>query len=118
MKIQILGTEYDVIVKKYDEDGEFKRLSCDGYCDSHCKLIVVCNMATYPGWEFETAEKTILAQKDTLRHEIVHAFLNESGLQHSTANYTGGWAKFEEMIDWIALQSPKMHKAFLDAGAL
>ena len=40
MVVNILGTEYTVTVKKYDEDEVFARLSIDGYCDSWTKQIV------------------------------------------------------------------------------
>lgn len=74
MKLNILGTEYAVVVKKYDEDEAFARLNIDGYCDGLIKKIVVCDMATYKGWEHEPAETIEAAQRETLRHEIVHAF--------------------------------------------
>lgn len=118
MKINILGTEYTVIVKKYDEDEVFERQSIDGYCDGHTKEIVVCDMHTYKGWEHESEATISAVQKEILRHEIVHAFFNESGLQDSTFAYDGGWAKNEEMVDWIALQAPKMFAVFKEAGCL
>ena len=37
MKLNILGTEYAVVVKKYDEDEAFARLNIDGYCDGLIK---------------------------------------------------------------------------------
>ena len=54
----------------------------------------------------------------TLRHEITHAFLNESGLQNDTSVPGSGWATNEEMVDWIAIQFPKMKKAFEEADCL
>ena len=118
MKIQILGTEYEIIVKKYDEDESFKKDSIDGYCSSYSKQIVVCDMSTKERWGDATEHEALVATKQTIRHEIVHAFLSESGLAESSAQYSGGWATFEEMVDWIAIQAPKMHQAFVDAGAL
>ena len=52
-----------------------------------------------------------------MRHEITHAFLNESGLD-ANASDTDCWAKNEEMVDWFAIQSPKIYKAFNEVGAL
>ena len=118
MKLNILGTEYAVVVKKYDEDEASARLNIDGYCDGLIKKIVVCDMATYKGWEHEPAETIEAAQRETLRHEIVHAFFNESGLASSSFGIEGPWAKNEEMVDWIALQGPKIYKVWEDAGAL
>lgn len=118
MTVNILGTEYTITVKKYEEDEAFERLSIDGYCDGHIKAIVVCDMSTYKGWENEPPETIEISQKQTLRHEIVHAFFSESGLADSSNPTLGAWAKNEEMVDWIALQGPKIYKAWQEAGAL
>lgn len=118
MNVNILGTEYTIEKKNYVDEPDFKARSIDGYCDSITKEIVVCDMVTYPGWENEKSSRIALVEKETLRHEIVHAFLNESGLQESASQHTGAWAKHEEMIDWIAIQFPKILKAFESVGAL
>lgn len=118
MKINVLGTEYTITIKKYDEDEAFERRSIDGYCDGLIKQIVVCEMSTYKGWEHEPPETIAVSQKETLRHEIVHAFFDESGLGSSSIRVDGAWAKNEEMVDWIALQGPKIFKAWQEAGAL
>ena len=119
MKIlSILGAEYDIKVREYGEDEAFERRSIDGYCDSMTKQIVVCDMATYKGWEHESAETAAAAQRQTLRHEIVHAFYHESGLSDSSFVYDGPWANNEEMVDWFANQGPKIYAAWREAGAL
>lgn len=114
--IGILGTQYTIEIKKYDEDEAFSQQSLIGYNDRYAKHIVVCDMTTYPGWENEPPEKCEKVQKETMRHEIMHAFLHESGLSDNTFAYDGGWAKNEEMIDWFAIQEPKIHEAFRSAG--
>lgn len=118
MKVNILGTDYQILVKKYDEDEVFERRSIDGYCNGLTKEIVICDMHTHKGWEYETKETIKVCHKEILRHEIVHAFLNESGLQDSTFTYDGGWAKNEEMVDWIALQGLKLYEAWKSADAI
>ncbi len=118
MKVNILGTEYSIVVKKYDEEEAFERRSIDGYCDGYTKKIVICDMNTYKGWEHEEKITIEEAQKATLRHEIVHAFFNECGLMDSTFAYDGGWSKNEELIDWIALQGIKIYKAWQEVGAI
>lgn len=117
MKVNVLGTEYTIIVKKYSEDETFKRMGCNGYCGSLMKEIVLCDMGTYPDWENETPEELDAQKKETLRHEIVHAFFNESGLAYSS-NQADAWARNEEMVDWFAIQGPKIYKAWQEAGAL
>lgn len=42
-----------------------------------------------------------------IRHELVHAFILESGLCECCT-----WAENEELVDWIARQFPKMNKVF------
>ena len=118
MKINVLGTAYEIIVKKHDEDEAFKRKEICGYCDGYKKQLVVCDPATFEGWENEDAETVSIAKRETIRHEIVHAFLEESGLASSTLQYDGGWAKCEEMIDWIAMQGPKIYAAWKEAEAV
>lgn len=117
MKINVLGTDYTVTVKKYDEDETFKRYGANGYCSCTNSEIVLCDMATFPDWEHETDQARENQMKTTLRHEIVHAFLGESGLS-ANSNESVAWARNEEMVDWFALQGPKIYKAWQEAGAL
>ena len=116
--VNVLGTVYTIAVKKYNEDEAFARRSIDGYCDGQTKKIVVCDMATYKGWKHEPPDTVAAAQKQTLRHEIAHAFFYESGLADSSFTYDGPWAKNEELIDWLAYQGPKIYRAWEEAGAV
>ena len=118
MRVNILGTEYTIEVKKYTEDDAFERNRFDAYHDGYQKKIVTCDMRTYPGWDNEEEETIQECMKQTLRHEITHAFLHESGLAESTMQSPRGWAKNEEMIDWIAFQGPKIYKSWQEAGAI
>lgn len=55
--------------------------------------------------------------KKVKRHEIIHAFLFESGL--SECSYKSDeWAKNEEMVDWFAHQGLKLYKAWKEADAI
>ena len=118
MIVNILGTEYKIIVKKYQEDESFEKNSIAGYCDGYAKEIVICDMTTYKGWELEPEKTAKIAQKETLRHEIVHAFLWESGLSDNTRPTECGWARNEEMVDWIALQGTKIYRAWKECDAI
>ena len=66
----------------------------------------------------DSAESQETYRKKTLRHEITHAFLNESGLTDCSSVPSNGWAKHEEMIDWFAIQSPKIFKVFQELDIL
>ena len=116
MQVNILGTPYEINVKKYDEDEAFNQLI--GYCDGYTKEIVVCDMRTHKDFTTEKTETCLACQKATLRHEIVHAFLDESGLMSSACEVVGAWCKNEEMVDWIALQGIKIYKAWQEADAI
>ena len=43
---------------------------------------------------------------------------DQSGLADSALNPDMAWSKNEEMVDWFALQGPKIYKAWQEAGAV
>lgn len=107
-KVDILGSEWDI---KFGSEKEFPDLAeMDGYTDSSTKEIIVDDMKTSQGQIGAMADIESY-QKQVVRHEIVHAFLAESGLE-SCSNKAENWATNEEMVDWFAIQSPKIFKVF------
>jgi len=63
------------------------------------------------------ADKIKRYQNKIARHEIVHAFLYESGLDcNSLKQYN--WAENEEMVDWFAIQGPKIFKIYKELDIL
>ncbi len=118
MTVNILGTPYRIVKKKYADEPYFAEQSIDGFCDALLKEIVYCDMLTFPGWEKEPQERIKISEKTTIRHEIVHAFFNESGLQQNSFTVERAWAKNEEIVDWLALQGPKIYAAWKEADAL
>ncbi len=111
-KISILGTKYTIKKKKFCDEPLFDKRNIDGYCDGRMKEIVYCDMTTHPDLLSEPEEYCKLCEKATLRHEIIHAFFDESGLMESSARFQQGWSQNEEMVDWFALQCPKIFKIF------
>lgn len=109
--VNILGTEYGVYLDvEMDNDELLKQ--CTGYCDKTTKRIIIGNMeGCNLGDEAEF-------RKYCLRHEIVHAFLFESGIAADTVWDIEGQEHPEHMVEWIAMQFPKMIKAFQAVGAL
>lgn len=105
MKINILGTYYTIQYKKLGVE------EIDGYCDYTSKEIVIRSDNENGVNDFESL------QKKQLRHEIIHAYLSESGLQ-SNFEHANRWGHEETMIDWIAIQFPKMLKTFEKTGCL
>ena len=116
--VNVLGTTYTIEVLAYSDDPAFMKSNIDGYCEQGTHRIVIGDLHTWPGWEDESDEFIEAAMKHTLRHECIHAGYNESGLQDSSAVYNGPFAKNEEMIDWWAIQGPKVYKMWEEAGAL
>lgn len=118
MDVDILGTTYKIIIKKISEDEDLKNRRLSGRCNRFHHEIIVADMeeTEYFG-ELTETEKTEY-KKEVLRHEIVHAYLNESGLVNNAHVFGLGWATNEEMVGWIALQFPKMIDTFRQAGAI
>lgn len=107
MKVNVLGTEYNLI--ESNEANDERLNGRDGYCDTSTKECVVDEMqGTEPGMKKNMPEY----KKAVIRHELIHAFLFESGLDICS------WAENEELVDWIAIQFPKMLKAFIEAGCV
>lgn len=117
MTINILGTDYTVEYRNYEEDPCFSKQDISGYCAGRRHTIVVGLMRTFPNFEGESCETISSIEHEILRHEIVHAFLYESGLDASSAK-CDSWAINEEMVDWFALQGPKIFTAWKEAGVL
>ncbi len=99
-KVNVLGTEYVIKVRKLEEDEKLKENNCSGYMDYSIKTIVI---AEYED-DIRNCANMQSFYNTILRHELVHAFLYESGLHQET------WACNEEMVDWIALQIEKIVK--------
>lgn len=116
--VNILGTEYTIEKKSFKDDPAFEKQNIDGYCDGQMKKIVHCDMTTHPIMSDETEEYCKACERHTLKHEIVHAFFNESGLMESSARFRDGWSQNEEMVDWFAIQSPKIFKVFEELNIL
>lgn len=118
MKVNILGTEYTIETHKISEDETMKKNQWSGYCDEEKKLIVVADMTEKEFINIDGTEAQERYRRKTLRHEIVHAFLNESRLSDNSNQYGGAWAKNEEMVDWFAIQSSKIFAIYQNLGIL
>ena len=112
MKVNILGTEYSIETNKASDDSYLEKNKLAGYCGEESKLIVIADMTEEKYFSDMDEKEQEAYRKRTLRHEIMHAFLNESGLSDSSNQYGGAWAKNEEMVDWFAIQSPKIFAVY------
>lgn len=107
--VHILGTEYKILI--IDENDYRYCRDADGWCDTQAKEILLFNYTQ----SVDSIKDLVAYQNKVLRHEIVHAFLYESGVWQNSLSCES-WAKNEEMVDWISIQEPKLHKAFKEAG--
>lgn len=117
-KINILGTEYTIETHKVSDDSYLEKNKLAGYCGEDSKLIVIADMSEEKYFPEMGEKEQEVYRKRTLRHEIMHAFLNESGLSDSSNHYDGPWANNEEMVDWFAIQSPKIFKVYSELDIL
>ena len=100
MQVDVLGTSYSIRQSNKVENLNLE--GADGYCDHSTKTIVIDTFKDSPG----SLEDLDEYRKQVTRHEVIHAFLFESGLDSSS------WARNEEIVDWFAIQFPKLLKAF------
>lgn len=109
MEANILGEIYKVETLNREEDTALIDGDVGGYCDSTSRRIVVRNL----GEDYAVDDVDTLTKRN-LRHEIIHAFLYESGLGDNFEHNRLG--QEETMVDWIALQFPKIAKVFKELG--
>lgn len=110
MQINILGSPWNIYYRSPKDDKTLKDGGFDGYCDKTTRTIVVTSENGNLG-DFK------IYQKAVLRHEIIHAFMYESGLG-SSWQHAEQFGHDETAIDWIAMQFPKLLQAFKEAKAL
>lgn len=102
MTINILGTEYTIKNSTEKNDKNLKTMA--GYMDATTKEIVIKT-----DYEDEPNKVNNLNYhiQEVIRHEIIHAFFYESGLWDSS-----DYGMNETLVDWIAIQIPKIVKVF------
>lgn len=97
------------IIKDANTEEYPKLKNCDGYTDFSIKRIVVA--------DFEKDESSVedleWYKKKVLRHELVHAFIHESGLAENCS-----WARDEVLTDWVAMQFEKMLGVFIELNCI
>ena len=106
IEVDILGSKYSIVKSDKTKDAALESLS--GYCDPTVNKIVIDTFKpdTFSKEDLEKYENEVI------RHELIHAFLTESGLSDSS------WAANEEIVDWFAIQSPKILKVFEELNVI
>ena len=105
--INILGNNWKVVLK--DSDSDENLIGSDGYTEPSVKEIVLRRNNENGLKNFKNV------QAKQLRHEIIHAFLYESGLSSNWQHYSN-WGHDETFIDWFAIMYPKINKVYKELG--
>ena len=109
--VDVLGTTYRIFLDiPKERDKLFE--TCDGYCDKTSKRIAISDFAD------TNLDDPAEYRKYCIRHELIHAFLFESGIGGCTLWDVEGEEHPEHMVEWMGLQFPKLLKAFQTVDAL
>lgn len=109
--VNILGTDYCIEERSKDEDTMLK--SSDGYTDKTSHKIVLDALNNRDDSFVDHVDQY---KQQVLRHEIIHAYLFESGLSGNANYQIDGQEHPEMLVDWFAIQYPKIRKTFEEAG--
>lgn len=116
--VNILGTDYTIIIVNNKDSKEYIEGDlddCDGSCMDNANLIYVKGIPLISEPEFSNDINDNNMFNMVLRHEIIHAFMNECGLRQCSAAVEA-WAENEEMVDFFAFQIPKIYKVYKELG--
>lgn len=107
IKTVILGRDY--VIREATPGTDPVLVHNDGYCDAS---VGVCVINALEQREPDSLQDMNAYKRKVMRHEIIHAFLAESGLQGHC-----DWA-CKEMVDWLAVQFPKIAGVFSTTGCM
>ena len=107
--VNILGSQVTVECRTEEQDPRIRGIS--GFYDWTTHSIVLEDMVQ--GESLAEIGNYREYMNKVLRHEVIHAFMQESGL-HEAATFDD--SHFEQMVDWVAIQYPKIQKVFNELG--
>ena len=106
--VNILGTEYTIW---FDAPDEELPEGADGCMDQSIRVIKIAKLEQ----NRESVQDMDAYRRKVLRHEVIHAFLYESGMWNNSGS-SECWGMDETITDWIAIQFPKILAAFIQLG--
>lgn len=112
MTVNIQGATYKIEYVSAKDDPIIATQG-DAYCDWTTKRIVLQDPKEFNG----DLGNPKAYWKKVLRHEIIHAFVYESGLMDNSCS-SNSWATNEEMVDWFAIIASKIIKVWKEVGCL
>ena len=99
-EVYILGTKYQI---KFCDSSHMFEDDNTGECDRYNKIIKI-NMDLFDESDKSNTENMIAFYRKTLRHEMIHAFFHEMGLDC--------YSEDEYLVDALAIIFPKMEQTF------
>lgn len=106
--INILGTEYRIMTQTEEENRKLR--NANAICEVYDKTIILNGSIQQDEDSYDNFDAF---RRKVLRHELIHAFFAESGLRNNS-----DFAENEELVDWIAIQFPKIAKVFSELNIL
>ena len=97
--INIFGTDYNF---KFDNLNNPDLAQNDGICKIYDKEIIVREAKYLPGEKEESRKNR---QDHVIRHELIHAVAQETGVKYGDN---------EDLVDWIAHIIPIVNKAYTE----
>lgn len=97
-RVKILGETYKVDTNCKELVGS----GADGMCKMYSKEIKIIP-AEFMLENEDKLEEKIERYKEVVRHEVIHAFLSENGLDD--------YSRDEKIVQWFAMQLPKINMA-------
>lgn len=97
MTINVLNEQYEYMESDLNNP---ELAEADGLCQLFDKVIILRKEEYLSGFSPKAKQRR---REDVIRHELVHAFAQESGVQYG---------ENEELVDWIARMIPKINEAF------
>lgn len=100
MNIDILGQEYNLRLLTEKEFPKLVSAKASGLAELYSKQLIINKDDTEE--DGETFDNLKEYTNKVIRHEIIHAYFHEAGLDH--------YCRDEHLVDWMAIQLPKMAK--------
>ena len=105
MKINILGTDYEIKLLNEEEYPKLKAADAYGLAELYTKELIIDKSLSVPIHENEEVRHANLNEltRKIIRHEVIHAYFHEAGLSD--------YGDDEVLVDWLAIMLPKLSES-------
>lgn len=107
--VNILGQDYKIKFCNEEEFPKLNLLDANGLAELYSKEIII-NSGIQNGGNDKVLDNISSYENKVIRHEIIHCFFHEAGLTE--------YCYDEQLVEWLAIQLPKMAKSMNDIGVL